>query len=413
MRIAIACALALAITTAQAAPLPLHRGVGVHEWLNWSPVNADGTYVWPPYRSEEEWLAGSRPLSDWPGGEEFARIEAMGFDFVRLTVDPGPLVASRGAKRQEALAILSSAVKRVTSNGLRVVFDLHGVSQVPAYSMALIQDGADTEGVALYRQMVKDVARMLVEVGTDKVALEPYNEPAYYPCNFLGGDDWQRIMSDTVHDIRSISSDLTIVATGACGGSIKGLVNLVPDFDDENIYYSFHMYEPHGFTHQRSENPNGFLSGIPWPASEATPEAVTATLEARMDAAGLSAAQRRSNLAEAREAISEYFEEDWGRSQLEQSFQTLVDWAEEHGIPAKRLLMGEFGVILMSSDGRRGAFDADRLRYMTAVRQLAEQFGIPWSVWEYSNPHGMSVILPSGPAVPDVKLLDALALAPQ
>jgi len=58
---------------------------------------------------------------------------------------------------------------------------------------------------------------------------------------------------------RTLSGDLTIVATGACGGSIKGLVNLAPDFDDPNIYYSFHMYEPHAFTHQRSEKPKGLF----------------------------------------------------------------------------------------------------------------------------------------------------------
>ena len=406
----IAWALGLAITTAQAAPLALHRGVGVHEWLNWSPINADGSYVWPPYRSEKEWLAGSRPLSDWPGGEEFARIESMGFDFVRLSVDPGPLVASHGKQRQEALEVLSNAVKRVTSSGLNVVFDLHGVSQVPAYSMALIQDGADTEGVARYREMVKDVAQMLVGVGTDKVALEPYNEPAYYPCNSGGSDDWQRIMADTVRDIRSVSSSLTIIATGACGGSIAGLVNLDPDFDDQNIYYSFHMYEPHSFTHQRSDKPNGFSSGLPWPASSGTPDSVAARLEARMDVAGLSPAEKRSNLAEARGVIDKYFQEYWGQSQLDASFQKVVGWAREHGIPSERLFMGEFGVILMSADGRMGAFDADRLRYISAVRRLAEQFHIPWSVWEFSNPYGMSVILPAGPAIPDGELLRALAL---
>ena len=57
---------------------------------------------------------------------------------------------------------------------------------------------------------------------------------------------------------------------------------------------------------------------------------------------------------------------------------------------ANRLFMGEFGAILMSKDGRMGAFDGDRLRYLTAVRQEAERFGIPWSIWEYSNPYGMT-----------------------
>ena len=72
--------------------------------------------------------------------------------------------------------------------------------------------------------------------------------------------------------------------------------------------------------------------------------------------------------------------------------------------------MGVFGAILMSADGRMGAFDADRLRYLTALREAAEANGVPWSIWEYSNPYGMSVIVPDGPAVPDTKLLCALGL---
>ena len=43
MRIAIlALIAALAATPVTAAPLALHRGVGVHEWLNWSPLEPDG-----------------------------------------------------------------------------------------------------------------------------------------------------------------------------------------------------------------------------------------------------------------------------------------------------------------------------------------------------------------------------------
>lgn len=409
---AFAWALGLAITTAGAAPLSLHRGVGVHEWLNWSPVAADGSYVWPPYRSQAEWLAGARPISDWPRGNEFARIRSMGFDFVRLSVDPGPLVASQGKKRREALKVLSNAVEQITATGLRVVFDLHGVSQVPAYSMSLVQGGADSEGVALYRKMVKDVAAMLAGLGTDHVALEPYNEPAYYPCDSSGSDDWQRIIAGTVQDIRSVSRDLTVVVTGACGGSIKGLVNLNPDFDDPNIYYSFHMYEPHAFTHQRSDTPGGFSSGLPWPASTGTPQAVTAALENRMDAAGLSPAEKQVDLAEANAPIARYFEDNWGQTQLDDSFRMASEWAKQHGIPSERLFMGEFGAILMSADGRSGAFNADRLRYVSAVREAAERARIPWSVWEYSNPYGMTVIQPSGPAVPDGPLLEALGLKP-
>ncbi|GHD21878.1 glycosyl hydrolase family 5 [Tianweitania populi] len=410
---AIALAFSFLTATAQAKVLELHRGVGVHEWLNWSPVNEDGTYIWPPYRAEQEWLDSFRKGTVSKGENEFQRIRSMGFDFVRLSVDPGPLVSSEGTKRKEALAILSKAVKRITASGLRVVFDLHGVNQVPATSMKLIYDGADSEGVARYRAMVKEVAGMLVKVGTDKVAIEPYNEPAYYPCDASGTDDWQRIMEATVADIRSVSGDLTIIATGACGGGVKGLLNLKPGFDDPNIYYSFHMYEPHDFTHQRSETKGGFASGMPWPASTSTPEAVRKALEARIDAAGLSRAEKRANLAEADPLIAKYFAENWGEKQLDARFEQALGWAKTNAIPSERLFMGEFGAILMTADGRMGADDADRIRYLTAVRRSAEKAGIPWSIWEYANTYGMSVIVPKENAVPDMNMLGALGLMRQ
>src|SRR5690349_17336614 len=69
-------------TGSTAAVLELHRGVAVHDWLNWSPLESDGSYRWPPYRSVTEWLSGARDISDWPVGDVFEGIRALGFDFV-------------------------------------------------------------------------------------------------------------------------------------------------------------------------------------------------------------------------------------------------------------------------------------------------------------------------------------------
>ncbi len=396
---------------AQAAVLPLKHGVGLHEWLNWSPLTADKSYRWPPYRSEAEWLAADRPLSDWPPGDQFKRIRALGFDFVRLSVDPGPLLASDGARRQQALDVLEADVTRITATGLKVVFNLQSVTQVPAYGPDVINAPADSPGIANYRDMVVGVAAMLLKVGVDKVAIEPFNEPSHYPCDGGGTDDWQRIAASTVAAVRAVSPDLTIVITGACGGDETGLLNLDPSFDDPDIYYSFHMYDPHSFTHQRlNDDPDGFASGLPWPASAGSPAEAIANLRAHMTAAGVSDVEQAMNMAKVSDAIAEYFKENWGEPQLEAEFDGAAAWAKAHGIPPSRIFVGEFGAILMSKDGRQGAFDADRLRYLTAVRQAAERYGMPWSIWEYSNPYGMTVILPDGPADPDRELLDALGL---
>ena len=393
------------------APIELHHGVGLHQWLNWSPLATDGSYRWPPYRSEDEWLSQDRPLSDWPGGNELERLHALGFDFVRLTVDPGPLLANEGARRREALQVLGDAVRKVTDVGLKVVFNLHAVSQVPAYGVDVVNSPSGSDAIAHYEQMTADVAAMLVPLGTDKVAFEPFNEPAHYPCDASGDGEWQKIMAATVKAIRAVSSELTLVATGACGGSITGLTDLKPDFDDPNLLYSFHMYEPHSFTHQRSETDGGFASGLPWPASAGSKEAVIESLRAHMTAAGVSEVEQMLTVTSLEGAIDDYFAKGWGADQMTARVGEAVEWAKAHNIAPTRLFMGEFGAILMSSDGRMGAFDADRLRYLSALRQLAEANGIPWSIWEYANPYGMSVIVPDGPAVPDTKLLKALGLA--
>ena len=411
-RLVLLVAACLALTSiAAAAPIALKRGVGVHDWLNWAPLDADGSYRWPPYRDQDEWLSGARPLDDWPEGDQFKRIRAMGFDFVRLSVDPGPLLASEGGERQQALDILEAAVRTVTTAGLKVVFNLHGVSQVPQYGMDMIYGGADSAGVVAYREMVVDVAQMLVSVGVEDVALEPYNEPAYYPCDASGTEDWQTIMAETVADIRTVSTALTVVATGACGGSITGLTDLDPGFDDPNLLYSFHMYEPHSFTHQRHDDPESFASGLPWPASEGSAELTIESLRAHMDAAGIDIGRQARNVIELQGVVAQYFAENWGQPQLEARIGEAVAWAQSHDIATGRLFMGEFGAILITPDGRMGAYNQDRLRYLAAVRQEAEKHGFPWAIWEYSNPYGMSVIVPNGPAVPDTDLLQVLGLA--
>ncbi|MHB1102383.1 MAG: glycoside hydrolase family 5 protein [Devosia sp.] len=406
--------LVLALFTSAAAmgeALPLKRGIGLHEWLNWAPLGEDGTYRRPPYQDVTGWLTGYRPLADWPPGSEFERIRNFGFDFVRLTVDPGPLLSSEGAERQEALAVLEAAVREVTSAGLKVVFNFHPNSQVPEFSPQQIEGSGDAPSILAYRQMVVEAAQMLAGVGVDKVALEPFNEPAYYPCDDTGTEDWQEVLAAQIHAIRAVSADLTIIATGACGGSITGLTDIDPSsFDDPAILYSFHMYEPHAFTHQREEG--GWYAGLPWPTDGRSRDEVVEYLRAAMEVAGLDRLAREMALLSMNGALERYFAEGWGEAQLQERFDAALDWAIAYDIPPQRLFMGEFGVIALSANGSAGAFDADRYRYIEAVRTKAEQQGIAWSVWEYSNPYGMSFIVPVGPAVPDTGLVEALGLPP-
>lgn len=405
----IALASLLATTSAGAAPLALHRGIGLHEWLNWAPLDAAGTYRQPPYNTMQEWLSGYRPLDAWPEGDQFVRMKGFGFDFVRLSVDPGPLLADEGTKRQVALDVLERAVRQITAAGLKVVFNLHPNPQVEAYGPLALEQAAGSPIVATYDDMLKDVTAMLVKIGIDQVAIEPYNEPAYYPCGGDSSGDWQTIQTGQIEAIRSISQELTVIATGACGGGVEGLVDLdAKAFDDPNVLYSFHMYEPHSFTHQRLDG--GWASGLPWPASARSRQDAEAALTARMNAAGVGFIEQQGNWLQLGGDVAEYYATGYGEAQMADLFAQAVAWAKASDIEPTRLFMGEFGVIDMTAKGNSGALQEDRDRYLTAARTLAESYGMAWSYWEYANPHGMTFILPQGPALPDKTLYGPLGL---
>lgn len=406
----LALALACAVPALGAEALELKRGVGVHEWLNWAPLDDSGQqYRKPLYQTVDQWRSRYRDLSDWPEGDELARIRDMGFDFIRLTVDPGPLLDKDGADRAEGLAVLEQSVRMATAQGLKVVFDYHLVPQVEAYGQAAMEGPVDAPQLETYRGLLTDTARMLAAVGADKVAFEPMNEPQYYPCDGWAGEDWNKVMASFVASIRAVSTDLTIVATGACGGGPDGLLNLDPSgFDDGAILYSFHSYEPHSFSHQ-GVGDKAYLAGLPWPNAERTRAEVEAATDELMAAQGRNPLERAATMWTLGGILDEYYASEQGPAQLTRRFADIVAWAEGNGIAANRIFVGEFGVVRMQPD-RGGATDEDRFRYVAAVRTLAEQYGMAWSLWEYSNPHGMSLIEPEGPAVPEPLLLRALGL---
>lgn len=386
--------------TAWAEPISLKRGVSIHEWLNWAPLTEAGDYRWPPYNDLEEW--GS--------ARDFTRIKALGFDFVRLTVDPGPLLASDGVRRDETVARLEQAVRLVQQSGLKAVLDLHPVSQIEAYAPEAIEV-PDGKMSSRYRDVVASVAGMLARVDTERVALELMNEPQFYPCDGAGGAAWEPMLEGLIHAARDAAPDLTLIVSGACGGNVKGLVQLDPArLGDDRLLYSFHFYEPLEFTHQGVAEAKD-VKGAPWPADGvAMPLALVFSKILVSQDADTSANDQAARLTQVRRYLDGYMAGHWDEARLKARFGEVRAWAERHGLPANRLFLGEFGV-MQANDSRGGALDADRLRWLSAVRREAEALGAPWAYWEYSNPNGMSLTTYDKSRQADPIALKALGLA--
>jgi endoglucanase len=403
--VALLVALALGLSSLGASsddgPLSLRRGVTIQEWLSWAPLTPEGDYRWPPYRD----------LEGWGSEADFAEIKAFGFDFVRLSVDPGPLLSSAGDRLPEAVARVELAVRAITRAGLKVVLDLHPVSQVKAWSPEAIEGAPDRPALLRYETVVAALARMLTDVGTDKTALELMNQPQFEPCLGAGGRNWETIVTGLVRAAHDVAPDLTLVVSGACGGTITGLVQLDPaNFGTNRVLFSFNFFEPQGFTQQGQPGATA-VKGAPWPVTDKEAALALVYSELLLDDEVLTPEEHAKRLAKIRSHLDAYVAEGGSVERLRARFGEVRAWTDRHGVPRRNLLLGAFGATA-ATGLRGGALDAHRFFWLDTVRREAEELGAAWAYWAYANPYGMSLRSPDRARRSDRIALKALGLLP-
>src|ERR1039458_755494 len=110
----------------------------------------------------------------WTTSEDIALIKSMGFDHVRLSVNPQPMFDTREPNKIPAdyLGYLDAAVKMILDHGLAVVIDLHPESDFKA---RLAKDDDFVERFAeFWRALAGHYAAL--DLDTDRVFLEIMND---------------------------------------------------------------------------------------------------------------------------------------------------------------------------------------------------------------------------------------------
>src|SRR5208283_3957572 len=113
----------------------------------------------------------------WTTAEDIALIKSMGFDHVRLSVNPQPMFNEREPKKipAEYLGYLDAAVKMILDHGLAVVIDLHPESDFKA---RLTKDDELVERFAdFWRALAAHYSALNLD--SDRVFLEVINEPEF------------------------------------------------------------------------------------------------------------------------------------------------------------------------------------------------------------------------------------------
>ena len=311
----------------------------------------------------------------WTTAQDIDAIKAMGFDHVRLSVNPQPMFRRGQADRipEEYLGYLDGALQMILTRGLAVIIDIHPESD---FKQKLATDDSFVEQFADYWRAL---ARHYASTNPELVSFEILNEP-----EFKDRFRWQGVQAKLALAIREGAPQHTIIAAGAYWSSESELLFFDP-LRDPNIIYNFHFYEPHVFTHQGatwSTNYVHYLKDLPYPS---TAENVQAAAELVPDAVN-------------RLQAIHYGLDRWNAARVDGEIGQVAAWANRWNVP---VTCNEFGVY------RKAASPRDRAAWISDVRTTLEKYGIGWTMWDYSGGFGV-VVKEKGQIHPDELTIKAL-----
>lgn len=391
-----------------AATFTVRRGINLDAWITWP--------------AEEKWNdeAVLRPFPEWRRTVHLADLKALkadGFDFIRMPVDPlaflSPKTASyRGDLYQDVL----DAARLVNKAGLKVIVDLHLMPNGSDRSAGMQSVMSDPELFQAYLDVVRRMGRTLAEEDPHAVAFELMNEPIVDCETAAGRASWNGKLKQLFAAARASATRLTLVLTGGCWSSAKGLSAVDPkEIPDGNILWTFHSYDPFVLTHQGATWAGDFIryvKGVPYPPYD-HPEAFQAALDATRARIKADApwARRAGLLAYLDEQVATVDTPERLKATMNRPFDTAAKWADLHGIPRHDIFLGEFGMIRQEYGSKALMPAAWRAAYVRDMIHLAEDHGFGWSLWSYSGAFGVVQTYDGQAAEPDV--LDAIrALQP-
>ena len=280
---------------------------------------------------------------------DVANIAAMGADHVRLCFDQIVLEEAPGRFRERTFRLLEAFAGWCERHGLNLVLNLHkaigNYCDIPEKTQLLDDDALQRRFIDLWLEIER---RFHDRPG---IAFELLNE-----VRNVNPAKWNDLADRAIRAIRERNPGRWIVVGSTCWNSPDKLGQLKV-WDDPRVVYTFHMYAPFEFTHQR-----GVLMAATLAYNRAMPYP-TRDVERYRDYQRF---HGHANPYPGVEAIDRDF--------LRGLMRGARDFIEAH--PGKVLWNGEFGTI-------RHAAPECRQAYMRDVIAVCREWGVPYCAWNY------------------------------
>lgn len=322
----------------------LRRGVALSSWFSNAP---------------------RQPLFE----RDFAQIRLLGFDHVRLQVNPELLglrspETARGLRPDPARAdwtAVDGALQMAVRCGLAVILEIHPEEQYHVQLEA--QSRVEEDLIALWSYL----AHRHSVLPDNVLAYELLNEPQFYHAT----GRYQRLVDRLVAAVRDYDKRHLILVSGPLSGGIEGLHALTP-LAYAGVAYTFHYYSPFIVTHQGINfgfdgTAIPFFHSVPYPS---------VLVDATKDYAPSARSPQK-----ARAELLQYRIADWNAERISGEIRAAADWASKHGV---RLFCTEFGAYRPFID------PASRYRWIGDVRRALEKHGIGWTIYDYADVFGIT-----------------------
>lgn len=321
------------------------KGMGIGGWLtNYKRFN-----VLPMDRRLVLTIGDFEHFDTYITEEDVKYIASLGLDHIRVGFDQVVVEESAGRYRENIVKLLENFVQWCEKYKLNCVFNLHkaigNYCDIDEDVGLLDSDELQDRFVALWVMFEEKFRKY------PGVAFELLNE-----VRDVEPDKWNDLAERTINEIRKLNPERKIIVGSPCWNKPETLKDLRV-YDDENVIYTFHTYEPFGFTHQRGvlvANTLFYNRKMPYPGD----------IERYRDYDKVA-----NNV---HNAYAKYDRMD--KSFIEDSLSPAVDFIKNN--PDKILWCGEFGTI-------RHCDIKWRENWMRDVISFLIEHEIPYCVWNY------------------------------
>lgn len=324
------------------------------------------------------WFANAprQPLAP----QDFRQIKEMGFDHVRLPVNPELVGFSldRDVTEQTlSLDPVDAAIQGLIDAGLDVILDVHP----EAAFMRRLEESrlAEDRFLALWQRLSDHYKNF----PATRLVYELLNEPQYYDK----ARRYNNFINRVARAVREKEPDRFLIINPSGNLSPKPVEGLkaLKLLRDPKVIYAPHYYQPYIITHQGM--PSGFekeqiphFRSVPYPSSLVNAEDARKSLSPR------------ANPKEAMKELDAYVKEDWGYDRILSDLAPLALWARDNRV---RVIVPEFGVLRKNIDPQ------SRYRWISDVRKALESLGLGWTYWDYTDGFGIMALVGETATDPD------------